>query len=163
MCGRFTRRYTWEELVRLYRLTDPYFISNLQLRYNICPTTTIDTVVEYDGRRALEPMRWGLIPAWWSKPLKEMKLATFNARVGQKLKSCAMIITEPNKIAAEVHDRMPVFLQPEQFEGWLSSKAGKEVLVPAPEDMLPRWPVSKRVNSSRASDEDASLIAILET
>ena len=27
-------------------------------------------------------MRWGLVPYWWSKPLKEsMKLATFNARV----------------------------------------------------------------------------------
>ena len=25
-------------------------------------------------------MRWGLVPSWWSKPLKEMKLATFNAR-----------------------------------------------------------------------------------
>jgi len=25
-------------------------------------------------------MRWGLIPAWWSKPLKELRLATFNAR-----------------------------------------------------------------------------------
>jgi putative SOS response-associated peptidase YedK len=25
-------------------------------------------------------MRWGLIPGWWSKPLKEMRLATFNAR-----------------------------------------------------------------------------------
>ena len=25
-------------------------------------------------------MRWGLIPSWWSKPLKEMKVATFNAR-----------------------------------------------------------------------------------
>jgi len=26
-------------------------------------------------------MRWGLIPSWWSKPPKDMKLATFNARV----------------------------------------------------------------------------------
>jgi putative SOS response-associated peptidase YedK len=25
-------------------------------------------------------MRWGLIPAWWSKSLKELRLATFNAR-----------------------------------------------------------------------------------
>lgn len=25
-------------------------------------------------------MRWGLVPNWWSKPLKEIKLATFNAR-----------------------------------------------------------------------------------
>ena len=28
----------------------------------------------------LERMRWDLISSWWSKPLKEMKLATFNAR-----------------------------------------------------------------------------------
>ena len=31
-----------------------------------------------------------------------------------------MIITEPNDFAAEVHDRMPVFLKEEQFEPWLS-------------------------------------------
>jgi len=26
-------------------------------------------------------MRWGLVPYWWNKPLKELRLATFNARV----------------------------------------------------------------------------------
>ena len=52
---------------------------NTQPRYNVCPTTTIDAVVE-EGRRELLPMRWGLVPSWWSKPLKEMKVATFNAR-----------------------------------------------------------------------------------
>jgi putative SOS response-associated peptidase YedK len=25
-------------------------------------------------------MRWGFVPRWWSKPLKEMRVATFNAR-----------------------------------------------------------------------------------
>jgi putative SOS response-associated peptidase YedK len=25
-------------------------------------------------------MRWGLVPSWWPKPLKELKAATFNAR-----------------------------------------------------------------------------------
>ncbi len=25
-------------------------------------------------------MRWGLVPWWWSKPLKELRAATFNAR-----------------------------------------------------------------------------------
>ena len=34
-----------------------------------------------DGKRELIPMRWGLAPRWWSKPLKELRLATFNARV----------------------------------------------------------------------------------
>jgi len=67
------------ELVRLYRLTLDAPARNTQPRYNVCPTTTIDAVVE-EGRRELLPMRWGLVPSWWSKPLKEMKVATFNAR-----------------------------------------------------------------------------------
>jgi hypothetical protein len=29
---------------------------------------------------------------------------------------------------------------------------------PAGEDVLQKWPVSKRVNSSRASEEDATLV-----
>jgi SOS response associated peptidase (SRAP) len=31
---------------------------------------------------------------------------------GETLKSCTMIITEPNAMVAEVHDRMPVLLEP---------------------------------------------------
>ena len=42
--------YTWAELVRLYRLTDAAPPTNLQPRYNICPTTTIDAVIERGGR-----------------------------------------------------------------------------------------------------------------
>jgi putative SOS response-associated peptidase YedK len=69
-----------------------------------------------------------------------------------------MIITEPNKFVSEVHDRMPVLLAEKDFAPWLSGKVGLELLKPAPEDALHRWPVSKRVNSSRASDEDHTLI-----
>src|SRR6266849_4790554 len=81
MCGRFTYKLTWPEIVKLYRLTLDAPARNTQARYNICPTTPIDTVIEHDGTRKLISMRWGLIPSWWSKPMKEMKLATFNARV----------------------------------------------------------------------------------
>jgi putative SOS response-associated peptidase YedK len=31
---------------------------------------------------------------------------------GEKLKSCTVIITAPNEFVAEVHDRMPVILDP---------------------------------------------------
>src|SRR5712671_5528732 len=78
MCGRFTRYYTWAEIHRLYRLTAPD--SNFEPRYNICPTTEIDTVVPAFDQQGLVPMRWGLVPSWWSKSLKELRLATFNAR-----------------------------------------------------------------------------------
>jgi len=80
MCGRFTNRLTWREIVALYRLTVPATPErNLPARYNICPTTTIDAVIERDAERELVPMRWGLVPSWWKKKAKETP-ATFNTR-----------------------------------------------------------------------------------
>ena len=66
MCGRSTYKLTWEEIVALYQLTLDQPARNTQARYNVCPTTTIDTVVESDGKRQLVPMRRGLVPSWWS-------------------------------------------------------------------------------------------------
>jgi len=77
---------------------------------------------------------------------------------GETIRSCTMIITEPNRFVAEVHDRMPVLLRPDQFDAWLDGSAGKEMLVPAAEDMLNKVPVSQRVNSSRAPNDDPTLI-----
>ena len=81
-----------------------------------------------------------------------------NRETGERLKSCTMIITEPNDFAAEIHDRMPVFLTEQQFAPWLSGEAGAGILMPASNDYLQRWPVSKRVNSSKADADDAMLI-----
>jgi hypothetical protein len=36
------------------------------------------------------------------------------------------------------------------------------LMKPAGEDVLQKWPVSKRVNSSRTSDDDATLIDKIE-
>ena len=41
-------------------------------------------------------------------------------------------------------------------------RTGLEILKPAPNDLLQKWPVSKRVNSSRASDDDPTLIEPVE-
>jgi putative SOS response-associated peptidase YedK len=60
--------------MRLYRLTLDAPGRNPQPRYNICPTDTIDAVIEQDGKRQLVPMRWGLVPSWWPKPLKDLTL-----------------------------------------------------------------------------------------
>ena len=223
MCGRSTYKLTWEEIVRLYRLTLDQAPVNTRARYNVCPTTTIDTIVSIDGKRELVPMRWGLVPSWWSKSLKELKLATFNARAetvtekpmfrsafkrtrclipvsgyyewqdtpggkqpwyftardgspaltiaglwdqwkdktsGETLKSCTMIITEPNAFVAEVHDRMPALLAEKDYDQWMhgETKDASVLMVPAANELLQKWPVSKRVNSSRAPDDDPTLI-----
>jgi putative SOS response-associated peptidase YedK len=57
-----------------------------------------------------------------------------------------------------VHDRMPVLLQPEDFPRWLAGTASTEMLKPAPDDYLQAWPVSRRVNSSRTPSDDPTLI-----
>jgi hypothetical protein len=41
---------------------------------------------------------------------------------------------------------------------WLSGDAGAELLKPVANDYLQRWPVSRRVNSSKADADDATLI-----
>ncbi len=215
MCGRFTRQYTWEQLHALYKLSVGG--SNLQPRYNIAPTTTIDVVMDRGGKRELMPMRWGLIPSWWKKKANEIP-ATFNARAetvatkpmfrssfrkkrclipvsgyyewmkmpdgkqpfyftaansevltiaglwdewsdiesGRPIKSCTMIVTDANEFARKVHDRMPVFLAPDEFQSWLNGKAGEEILKPATNNLLQMWPVSRRVNKS-GNDEDGTL------
>jgi putative SOS response-associated peptidase YedK len=77
MCGRFTQSYTWAEVHAFLSLIGPP--RNLRARYNIAPTTTIDVARSSDAGRELVPMRWGLVPAWWKKSLKELP-STFNAR-----------------------------------------------------------------------------------
>jgi putative SOS response-associated peptidase YedK len=61
-----------------------------------------------------------------------------------------MIITKPNDFVAEVHDRMPVVLEAKDFAAWLD-EGGTILLRPAGNGVLQCWPVSRRVNSSRAS------------
>jgi putative SOS response-associated peptidase YedK len=81
MCGRFSQAYTWAEILAFSQpLTDGGTPRNLQARYNIAPTTEIDIIRRTAaGGRELIKARWGLVPGWWKKPLKDMP-ATFNAR-----------------------------------------------------------------------------------
>src|SRR5437588_12855835 len=69
MCGRFTQKFTWSELIELYRLTQPP--QNLRPNYNVCPTDQISVILPGDKGLFLMPMRWQLIPRWWKKSLKE--------------------------------------------------------------------------------------------
>jgi putative SOS response-associated peptidase YedK len=78
MCGRFTQFYTWAEIHELFGLVGA--ARNIEPRYNIAPTDTIDVIIPTSDGLQLAPMRWGLVPAWWKKTAKEAP-ASFNARV----------------------------------------------------------------------------------
>jgi putative SOS response-associated peptidase YedK len=77
MCGRFTQKFTWSELIELYRLTQSP--QNLRPSYNVCPTDPVSVIIPGKSGLFLMPMRWQLIPRWWKKSLKDLP-ATFNAR-----------------------------------------------------------------------------------
>ena len=62
-------------------MATPAAIPNMQPSFNICSTDPVDTIVSHEDRRELEAMRWGLVPFWWSKPLRGLRLSTFNAPV----------------------------------------------------------------------------------
>jgi putative SOS response-associated peptidase YedK len=68
MCGRFTKKYTWAEIYRMYSLLRPAAIPNFQPSYNVCPTDPIDMVVAGEnGRELVSNVRWALVPYWWNK------------------------------------------------------------------------------------------------
>lgn len=77
MCGRFTQAYTWREVYEFYDLTNP--ARNLRPNYNVAPTQQVNVIGPDGDRLKMRDMRWGLVPSWWKKPLKELP-STINAR-----------------------------------------------------------------------------------
>jgi putative SOS response-associated peptidase YedK len=61
---------------------------------------------------------------------------------------------DANDFTRQINDRMPVLLDRQDQDAWLSGKAGVELLRPAPNDLLRMWPVSKWVNASGRDDDD---------
>ncbi len=77
MCGRFTQHLSWAEIRRLADLVGQ--ARNVAPRYNIAPTDMIEVIRAAPAGLEMTPMRWGLVPSWWKKPLEELP-STFNAR-----------------------------------------------------------------------------------
>lgn len=74
---------------------------------------------------------------------------------GEVVETCTIITCPANSLMAELHDRMPVILDPAHYTRWLDPGVpeAEELLRPCPEDWLEAVPVSTRVNSPRNDDE----------
>ena len=86
----------------------------------------------------------------------------WHAPDGSPLRSCTIITTTPNSVAAAIHNRMPVILRPEYEAFWLDTKITDSrdllsLLVPYPSEEMESYPVSRRVNMPVT--DDAELIA----
>ena len=70
---------------------------------------------------------------------------------GQIQETCTILTTRPNSLVADVHDRMPVILQTEDYDLWLDPGVTKPALVanclkPFDARLMKKYPVSARVN-----------------
>jgi len=80
---------------------------------------------------------------------------------GSELESCALITTHANDLMEPIHHRMPVILEPGDWEAWLSTDEAdaaslKPLLVPAQSELFKAYSVSTKVN--RVANQGPELI-----
>lgn len=115
MCGRFTQLYTYAELHAYWSFFGrPQH--NFEPAYHIKPTQDIDVVVSGASGLTLARMRWGLVPGWWKKTLKEVP-ATFNAR--------SETVAEKPMFRSAFKARRCVIPASGWYE-WMDTKTGKQ-------------------------------------
>ena len=76
---------------------------------------------------------------------------------GSVIESCTLLTTQPNDLIRPLHNRMPVILQPQDYDLWLDRVVERaDLLTPFlrayPVDEMEAYPVSSLVNSPRNDD-----------
>ncbi|MHA7584137.1 SOS response-associated peptidase [Paenibacillus vandeheii] len=77
---------------------------------------------------------------------------------GKKLSTCTIITTEPNRLMADIHDRMPVILRPQDEAIWLNKESDKEsvlrLLSPYEAEEMIAYKVDSAVGNVRNNNEE---------
>jgi len=73
--------------------------------------------------------------------------------------TCTVLTTTATDVAGQIHDRMPLLVEPERYSAWLDPAATdadqlRELLVPAAPGLLEAFPVSTEVNNVRNNGPD---------
>jgi putative SOS response-associated peptidase YedK len=67
------------------------------------------------------------------------------------METCSIITCEPNEVTAEYHDRMPVIIEPKNYDAWLDPQTPeaqlREMLKPCKPDFLEIFQVDKGVSN----------------
>ena len=178
MCGRFALARCPDELTRLFDLAE---CADFTPRYNIAPGTDIPVIRRSPTHQnVLHRLRWGLVPHWSTDPTIGSRLINARSECLTEKPSfrsafarhrCLFLLmvfmsetvrAQPNKpVTGEValiHDRMPLIIQPEDVEAWLTGtpEEVQKLLRPASYGILRSWPVRRNVN--RVQEEGSQLI-----
>ena len=92
------------------------------------------------------------------EPFAFAGLWEFSRLGGHDLLSAAIIVGEPNALAAQIHNRMPVILAPDDYDAWLDAATPTDVLrglmKPYPAAKMRAEAVSRSVNSVKNDTPD---------
>lgn len=135
----------------------PAFRTSFAKRRLIVPAAAFYEWHRVDGRRdpfAIQrhdgnPMALAGVWAIWRDP-----------DTAERVYTCSILTTVPNDLVSRIHNRMPVILDPADWDLWLSEEAPRtdlrKLLFPAPAEVLDAFPVSPAVNNVR--NEGAELL-----
>ena len=75
---------------------------------------------------------------------------------GEPLETFTILTTDPNALMEPIHNRMPVILEPRDYDRWLEpgdpARPPVDLLRPFPADEMSAWPVGERVGNVRNND-----------
>lgn len=82
----------------------------------------------------------------------------WHAKEEDRLYTFTVLTTFPNEVSATVHDRMPVIVQPKDYQRWLDpeNEDVADIIAPPPSEGWIAYPVNRRVNGPK--NDDAKLI-----
>ena len=135
--------------------TTPAFRTSFAKRRLIIPAGAFYEWRRIDGRRdpfAVErrdgdPMALAGVWAIWR-----------DSETGERVYTCSILTTVPNELVSPIHNRMPVILDPADWDLWLSERAAlpdlRRLLFPLPAEALDIFPVSTAVNNVRNEGAD---------
>jgi len=80
---------------------------------------------------------------------------------GKQILSCTILTTKPNPLVADIHDRMPAILRPDDYDLWLDPGITDpariaDLLAPFDAQLMKKYPVSTRVNSVKNDDAECA-------
>lgn len=95
-----------------------------------------------------KPFMFAGVCSFWKDPRSDDERASY-----------AIITTAPNKLMADIHNRMPVILPEKEFDRWLdpnnhNTTELKKLLVPFPDEDMKAYPVSRLVSNSKNDTPD---------
>lgn len=130
----------------------PSFRNLFQRKRCIIPADGFYEFMWKQGERGKQPMR---ITLKTGEPFAFAGLFdTWKHPDGHKVSTCTIITTQPNKLVADIHNRMPAILRQDDESLWLDREKYdadllKSLLVPYEADLMRAYPVSQIVGNAK--------------